>query len=76
MKLRLLTPLLLLTLPMLRRVVWGGGSVVLAVVNGGKAESRSIVVKGAGSVVGMKAFVVGLGVVFLLKIGFLGLNLL
>lgn len=65
----------LLTLP-LRRVVCGGGSVVRAVVNGGKAESTSTVVNATGSLVGIKLFVVGLGVVFLRKIGFLGLNLL
>jgi len=64
----------LLILPLLR-VVCGGGSVVLAVVNGGKSASIATVVKGAGSAVGLKGLAVGLRVVGFRKIGFLGLNL-
>jgi len=65
---------LLLILPALL-VVCGGGSVVLAVVNGGKSESMATVVRGGGSTVGLNGFFVGLRVVGLRKMGFLGLNL-
>jgi len=64
----------LLKLPVLA-VVCGGGSVVLAVVNGGKSEFIATVVSGGGSTVGLNGFFVGLPVVGLRKIGFLGLNL-